>query len=160
MSGPADIERFPPPALVAPATPTTPGTVPQYPIPQAGVDGLPAALAARDAAATGTVPAFVAGAASIAPGTDNASRYVIEAARTLDQASALTLATTDSPAVGNKLIACYALALGETLSIVNGGPLAGTLATIAASRTNPIGVVLWWNGANYSFNGYVELGAP
>lgn len=52
MSGPADIERFPPPALEAPATPTTPGTVPQYPIPQAGVVDLVSDLAGKSAGVT------------------------------------------------------------------------------------------------------------
>ena len=108
-----------------------------------------------DVPASGVVGAFTAGAASIAPGTDKASRYPIAAARTLSQASALTLATTGSPVVGNKIIACYALALGYVLSIVNGGPLANTLATFGATLPNPLGVVVYWDGTNYKFNGYV-----
>ena len=108
-----------------------------------------------DVPASGVVGTFTAGAASIAPGTDHASRYPIAAARTLSQASALTLATTGSPVVGNKIIACYALSLGYVLSIVNGGPLANTLATFGATLPNPLGVVVYWDGTNYKFNGYV-----
>jgi hypothetical protein len=59
--------------------------------------------------------------------------------------------------VGNKIIACYALSLGYVLSIVNGGPLANTLATLPASLTIPRGVLVYWDGTNYRFNGYVEL---
>jgi hypothetical protein len=110
-----------------------------------------------DAPASGVVGAFTAGAASIAPGTDKASRYPIAAARTLSQASALTLTTANSPVVGNKIIACYALSLGYVLSIVNGGPLANTLATFGATLPNPLGVVVYWDGTNYKFNGYVCL---
>ena len=108
-----------------------------------------------DVPASGVVGTFTAGAASIAPGTNKASRYPIAAARTLSQASALTLATTGSPVVGNKIIACYALSLGYVLSIVNGGPLANTLATFGATLPNPLGVVAYWDGTNYKFNGYV-----
>ena len=113
-------------------------------------------LAAVDNPKTGVVPAFAAGAASVAPGTDNAIRYVVEATRTLAQASAITLATTGAPVVGNKLVLCKALALGYPLAVVNGGPLAGTVATIEASLTVPKGAMLWWDGTNYSFNGYVH----
>ena len=110
-----------------------------------------------DVPASGVVGAFTAGAASIAPGTDKASRYPIAAARTLSQASALALSTADFPVVGNKIIACYALSLGYVLSIVNGGPLANTLATFGATLPNPLGVVVYWDGTNYKFNGYVCL---
>lgn len=110
-----------------------------------------------DLPAPGVVGAFTAGAASIAPGTDLCSRYPIAAGRTLSQASALTLATTGTPVVGNKLIVCYALALGYTLSIVNGGPLANTLGTFEATLTKARGLVVYWDGTNYKFNGYVEL---
>lgn len=116
----------------------------------------PAILAALDIPATGATPTFSGGAATVAPGTDKAVRYVLPASATLTQASTLTLATTGSPVVGNKLIMCLALSLGYTLSIVNGGPLGGTLATIPASITRPRGVMLWFDGTNYTFNGYVE----
>lgn len=53
------------PDTVVAATPTTPGTVPQYPIPQEGVDGLTAALAAKlEADANGTL--LLGGAAASA----------------------------------------------------------------------------------------------
>jgi hypothetical protein len=116
-------------------------------------------LALNDVPATGTVPAFVANAATIAPGTDLASRYAIESARTLAAAAALTISTAGTPVVGNKIIACYALALGYVLSVVNGGPLANTLGAFPASLTKPRGIVVYWDGTNYKFNGYVELTA-
>ena len=127
------------------------------PISAAKEAALDAVAAGVDVPASGVVGTFTAGAASIAPGTDHASRYPIAAARTLSQASALTLATTGSPVVGNKIIACYALSLGYVLSIVNGGPLANTLATFGATLPNPLGVVVYWDGTNYKFNGYVCL---
>ena len=125
--------------------------------PIAGTPAQVLLLLGLDVPASGVVGTFTAGAASIAPGTDHASRYPIAAARTLSQASALTLATTGSPVVGNKIIACYALSLGYVLSIVNGGPLANTLATFGATLPNPLGVVVYWDGTNYKFNGYVCL---
>ena len=134
------------------ATAVSPGSAPHWP-PTTGNAG----DIIVDIPTSGVVGAFTAGAASIAPGTDQASRYPIAAARTLSQASALTLATTNSPVVGNKLIACYALALGYVLSIVNGGPLANTLATFGATLPKPQGVVVYWDGTNYKFNGYVWL---
>ena len=134
------------------ATPSSPGAAPHWP-PTTGNAG----DIVVDIPASGVVGAFTAGAASIAPGTDNASRYPIAAARTLSQASALTLTTTGTPVVGNKIIACYALSLGYVLSIVNGGPLANTLGTFAATLTNPLGLVVYWDGTNYKFNGYVCL---
>jgi hypothetical protein len=51
-----------------------PGAVPHWPPTLADVGA--------DSLASGTVPAFVANAASIAPGTDKASSFTIEAART------------------------------------------------------------------------------
>jgi hypothetical protein len=137
-------------SVVAPATAVSPGSAPHWP-PTTGNAG----DIIVDIPASGVVGTFTAGAASIAPGTDHASRYPIAAARTLSQASALTLATTGSPVVGNKIIACYALSLGYVLSIVNGGPLANTLATFGATLPNPLGVVVYWDGTNYKFNGYV-----
>jgi hypothetical protein len=110
----------------------------------------------QDKISTGTVPAFVANAATIAPGTDRASRYALASTVTLAAASALTVATTGTPSVGNKLIMVYALALGYTLSIVNGGPAAGTVATFGATLTGPKGVVLYWDGTNYVFSSYIE----
>jgi hypothetical protein len=106
--------------------------------------------------AQGTVPAFVTGAASIAPGTDKASQYNIEPSRILAQASALTIASTGTPVIGPKLIACYALALGYTLSIVN-GPGANTIGTFASTLTKPSGLIVKWDGTDYRFVGYVEL---
>ena len=125
--------------------------------PIAGTPAQVKTLLGLDVPASGVVGTFTGGAASIAPGTDNASRYPIAAALTLSQASALTLATTGSPVVGNKIIACYALSLGYVLSIVNGGPLANTLATFGATLSAPLGVVVYWDGTNYKFNGYVCL---
>ena len=104
----------------------------------------------------GTVPVFVTGAASIAPGTDKASQYNIGPSITLTQASALTIASTGTPVIGPKLIACYALALGYTLSIVN-GPGANTIGTFASTLTKPSGLIVKWDGTNYRFVGYVEL---
>ena len=134
------------------ATANAPGAMPAS-------SGLPPLLSAAgvDVPDSGVVGTFTAGAASIAPGTDQVSRYPIAAARTLSQASALTLATTGTPVVGNKIIACYALALGYTLSIVNGGPLANTLATFGATLPKPQGVIVYWDGTNYIFNGYVWI---
>jgi hypothetical protein len=110
----------------------------------------------QDKISTGTIPAFVANAATIAPGTDRASRYALASSVTLAAASALTVATTGTPSVGNKLIMVYALALGYTLSIVNGGPAAGTVATFGATLSGPKGVVLYWDGTNYGFSSYIE----
>jgi len=110
----------------------------------------------QDKISTGTIPAFVANAATIAPGTDRASRYALASSVTLAAASALTVATTGTPSVGNKLIMVYALALGYTLSIVNGGPAAGTVATFGATLSGPSGVVLYWDGTNYVFSSYIE----
>jgi hypothetical protein len=115
-----------------------------------------AALGALFLTATEAVPAFVANAASVAPGTDVASAYLIESTRTLDAGAALTIATTGSPRQGNKYVVCNALALGFAISIVNGGTAAGTIATIPASLTKPLAVALWFDGTNYFFNGYIE----
>jgi len=151
MSGGATIDKDGVVTL-APATVGTPGAAPRWPPTTGGAGDI-----VVDLPASGVVPAFVANAATIAPGTDKASRYPIEAARTLAAGAALTLSTADTPVIGNKLIACYALALGQTLSIVNGGPLANTLGTFEASLTKPRGLVVYWDGTNYRFNGYVEL---
>lgn len=139
------------PQVLSPlATPTTQGGVPNFPLTpaQAGVDVL----------ATTAVPAFVANAATIAPGTDKSSEYTIESTRTLSAAATLTVSTANSPRQGNKYINCKALALGYAISIVNGGAAGGTIATIDASLTKGMGVALWFDGTNYFFNGYVELG--
>jgi len=112
--------------------------------------------AAVDVPASGAaVAAFPSNAASIAPGTDNAIRYVVPAGTTLAANSTLTLATTGSPVVGNKLVMCYALNLGDSISIVNGGPSAGTIATIPASLSAPLGAVIYFDGTNYSLTGYI-----
>ena len=150
-----DYARFQPPIpgnAVAPATPSSPGAAPHWPPTTGGAGDI-----IVDVPGSGVVGTFTAGAASIAPGTDQASRYPIAAARTLSQASALTLTTAGPPVVGNKIIACYALALGYVLSVVNGGPLANTLATFGSTLPKPQGVVVYWDGTNYKFNGYVWL---
>lgn len=123
------------------------------------LDATVAKAASVDLLATTAVPAFVANAASIAPGTDKSSEYTIEAARTLLAAATLTVATTNTPVQGNKYINCHALALGYAISIVNGGAAAGTIATFTASLTKGRGVALWFDGTNYFFNGYYELGS-
>jgi hypothetical protein len=117
-----------------------------------------AKIDATDLLATSAVPAFVANVASIAPGTDNSSEYIIESARALAAAATLTIATTGTPVQGNKYINCHALTLGYVISIVNGGAAAGTIATFPASLTKGRGVALWFDGTNYFFNGYYELG--
>ncbi len=109
----------------------------------------------EDYLASGTVPAFVANAASIAPGTDKASYYPIEAARTLPAGAALTVATTGSPPVGNLQVACKARSLGFVMTVVNGGPAGGNLGSgFAASLTRACIMHLWFDGTNYIFNGY------
>lgn len=115
----------------------------------------PNALRWLDGVSRGVVPPFVAGAASIAPGTDGASGFVIDSYITLSAPSALTLASTGTPVVGNKLILCMALSLGNTLSIVN-GPLANTIASFPAALTRPRGAVINWDGFNFSLVGYIE----
>jgi hypothetical protein len=152
MTALVDVSVPIPGSLIAPATANAPGAAPHWP-PTTGNAG----DIVVDIPDSGVVGAFTAGAASIAPGTDQVSRYPIAAARTLSQASALTLATTGTPVVGNKIIACYALSLGYPLSIVNGGPLANTLATFTATLTKPQGVIVYWDGTNYIFNGYVWI---
>ena len=172
MSGPADIQRFPPPAVVdpkqlPPVTSNTQGamTAAQHNKVEAAtlasfqaLDATVAKVASVDLLATTAVPAFVANAASIAPGTDKSSEYTIEAARTLSNAATLTVSTANSPRQGNKYLNCHALALGYAISVVNGGAAAGTIATIDASLTKGVGVALWFDGTNYFFNGYYEIG--
>lgn len=115
----------------------------------------PNAIRWLDGVARGVIPPFVAGAASIAPGTDGASGYVLDSYVTLTAPAALTLASTGTPVVGNKLILCMSLALGQTLSIVN-GPLANTIASFPAALTRPRGAVINWDGFNFSLVGYIE----
>jgi hypothetical protein len=126
---------------MAPATAATQGAAPHWPPTLADVGA--------DSLATGTVPAFVANAASIAPGTNKAAEYTIEASRTIPAAAAITVATTGSPAAGDQVIlSCRALALGFELSVINGGS-SNTIATIPASLTKPKGYTLWYDGANW-----------
>ena len=134
------------PAAPSLATPSSPGAAPNWPptADQIGIDTL----------ASGTVPAFVANAASIAPGTDLASAYAIESTRTVAAASALTLATTGlTSRACDVFLTCKALALGYVVSVVNGGPAAGTISTFAASLTKPEVMKVWWDGTNFIFNG-------
>jgi hypothetical protein len=141
---PTPIVQLPPPYQTA--TANAPGAAPHWPptLADVGVDSLRA----------GTVPAFVANAASIAPGTDKGASYTIEVTRALAAASALTVATTSMPARGcDVFIICKSLALGYILSVVNGGPAAGTMGTFAASLTTPEFMRLWWDGTNFIFNG-------
>jgi hypothetical protein len=106
-----------------------------------------------DTLASGTVPVFIANAASIAPGMDKASTYTIEASRTLVAASALTIATTAlTSRPCDVFITCKALALGFTLSVVNGGIGAGTIGTFAAAMTKPEIMKLRWDGTNFAFD--------
>ena len=129
-----------------PATSSSPGAAPHWP-PTTNDMSL-------DTMASGVVPAFVANAASIAPGTDKAAVYPIESTRAVDDASALTVATTSLTARGcNICISCTALSLGHVVSVVNGGPAAGTLGTFAASMTKAEFMWLWWDGTNFIFNG-------
>lgn len=101
------------------------------------------------------VPAFVAGAASVSPGTDKVSEYVIGESVSLLVPSTLTIADADSPPIGNYLISCYSLSLGSTLTIA--GSPGGNLGTIAASLTIPRGLMAWFDGTNFIFNGYCYL---
>jgi hypothetical protein len=50
-------------------------------------------------------------------------------------------------------IICKSLTLGYVLSVVNGGPAAGTMGTFSASLTTPEFMRLWWDGINFIFNG-------
>jgi hypothetical protein len=113
--------------------------------------------------ASGTVPAFVANAASIAPGTDLATDYRIESTRTLTAAANLTLLTTDSPPIGQYSIACEALALEFAITVTNGGPAGGTVpatgAAFAASYTRGRVMHVWFDGVNFIFDGYSFIGA-
>lgn len=108
-------------------------------------------------AASGVVPAFVAGAASIAPGTDELCEYVLTEDRTLAAASVLTLTTTGTPVLGDKMISCYALALGYALSVANGGGTPATIGTIPASLTKPLALVVRWDGTDFTFGQYIHL---
>jgi hypothetical protein len=108
---------------------------------------------------TANVPEFVAGAASIAPATDKASCYLIASTVTLSAPATLTIATTNTPLQGNYIIVCRALALGQTLSVANGGVGGGTLGTFPASMTVPRGLMVWFDGTNFIFNGYCWIRA-
>jgi len=145
-----------------------PGAVPHLPLtttdqptlPTAGEKTALATLASNgtDYLASGTIPAFVANAATIAPGTDKAAYYPIESTRTLAAASTLTLATTGSPPIGNYQIACHALALGYALTIANGGAAGGNLGSdFAASMTRAQIMHVWYDGTNWIFNGYAYI---
>jgi hypothetical protein len=112
-----------------------------------------------DYLSTANVPAFSAGAASIAPGTDKASRYLIASTVTLDVPCTLTIATTNTPLQGNYIVICRALALGQVLSVSNGGTAGGTLGTFPASMTVPRGLMVWYDGTNFIFNGYCWIRA-
>jgi hypothetical protein len=104
-----------------------------------------------DEIASFAVPAFVAGAATIAPGTAKASRYYIAADRTLASGSVLTIVSTDMPTPFNFVIACYALALGNTLTVSYGSDILGIFE---ASMTAPKDLVLLFDGAKVVSNGY------
>jgi len=79
-------------------------------------------------------PAFAEGAASIALASTKSTECVIEAARTLGAPSTLTLATTSMVAGELYMVTCYALSLGQVLTVASAGI---TLATFAASLTVP-----------------------
>lgn len=98
-------------------------------------------------------PAFSAGAATWTPGTNKAAECAIEATRTIGQLSTLTVSATNA-IQGFYLVTCRALALGYILTIANGGPGGGNLATVPASMTVPRAIVLYFDGTNFSFDGY------
>jgi hypothetical protein len=139
-----DIKRFPAPSVLD-AT--------QLPLATATTQGALSAagfslLSTMDVVAAGTVPAFVANAASIAPGTDKASKYPIESTRTAPEPATLTVAITGASATDEVIVSCRALALGYAVSVVNGGS-SNTIVTIPASLTKPRGYMLWFDGDNW-----------
>ena len=100
----------------------------------------------------------MAGAATIYPGNDKASEYTVEAARTLSQASTLTVDPTNA-IQGFYLIVCRAPALGYVLTIANGGPLGGNIASFNNYLAVPRGAVLYFDGTNFSLDGYCWIAA-
>ena len=128
------------------ATPSSSGAAPNWPptLVQIGIDSL----------VVGVFPVIVANAASIAPGTDKANSYPIPSTLTIPAAAAITLATTGLTSRGcDVFLTCKALNLGFIMSIVNGGPAAGTVGTFAASLSKSEVMRLWWDGTNFIFNG-------
>jgi hypothetical protein len=119
-----------------------------------GLSSIPARTPYSPAVRYAVVPNFTAGAASVAPGTDKVSEYVIGESVKLSVGSTLTLTNTDSPPTGNYLVSCYSLSLGNTLTIA--GSPGGNLGTIAESDC-PIGLMAWFDGTKYIFNGYCYL---
>jgi hypothetical protein len=104
-----------------------------------------------DDLASAAVPEFVAGAASITPGTAKVSRYYIAAGRTLAAPSTLSVLTTDMPTPFNLVIACRAQGLGETLTVSYGTDILGTFET---TMTAPKSLVLFFDGTKIVSNGY------
>lgn len=128
-----------------------------------GSDGKPADASVTDAqlstiyAATRpqqvACPVFVDGAASIALGTGKHSECVVEATRTLAQASALDLPITNMVAGHMFAVTCKALTLGYVLSITSAGV---TLKTFESSLTRAKthyfffdGLALYYDQSNF-----------
>ena len=111
----------------------------------------------------GVVPAFAANAATINPGTDACSSYTIESARTVAADSVLTVSVDGPPVIGPILIECRAKALGHKITLATAGTNAGTITVggvaigFPASLTNEIAAELYYNGANWVFNGYIQM---
>lgn len=97
-----------------------------------------------DELSSAPVPAFVAGAASIAPGTDKVSRYYLAADRTLAVPSTLTILTTDMPTGLNVLIVCMSPTLGNTLTISNG---TDTLGAFTSPLAVPLIISVYYDGS-------------
>jgi hypothetical protein len=103
---------------------------------------------------SGTIPAFVANAVTIAPGTDQASYYTLPAATVLAATSALTVATAGPPPTSLMVhITIESPAtLGHNLTI-NNGTDAAVLFTVLTAWTRAVVVHLVWGGTNYSCAG-------
>lgn len=99
------------------------------------------------------LPAFVAGAVTVSPGSDHVSEYVIPENLVLSAGSTITIDTTGSPPIGNYRFSCYALALGYTITIA--GSPGGNIGTFATSMvdTGPMGFFAWFDGTNFVSNG-------
>lgn len=99
------------------------------------------------------LPAFTAGALTVNPGVDKVNAYVIVEGREEPADSTVSIGTTGSPPNGVYLIACYALALGHTVTVANDGPAGGNLGTFSASMTKEQSVIAYFDGANFIAQG-------
>lgn len=93
--------------------------------------------------------------ATIAPGTDHASEYVLSATLTANRT--ITLSPTSANANATVRIQRKASTGAFTLTVVNGGTNGGTIAVFAVSPTENQAVDAVFNGVDWLYAGFAYL---